>query len=115
MSQAQPSVRPESSGAAFSYPDRPAEAEPSPADRRHLLGLEGMSRAELTEILDSAEHWRERLRRGCLACDQLGGVAVVNAFFEDSTRTRVSFELAEQRLGAIHTTFTASGSSLSKG
>src|SRR6266581_1343598 len=79
MSQAQPSVRPEPSGAAFSYPDRPAEAEPSPADRRHLLGLEGMSRAELTEFLDAAEHWRERLSRGRLACDELAGVGVINA------------------------------------
>ena len=115
MSQAQPSVRPEPSGAAFSYPDRPAETRPSPADRRHLLGLEGMTRAELTEILDAAEHWRERLRRGRLACDELAGVAVVNAFFEDSTRTRVSFELAEHRLGAIPIPFSPAGSSVSKG
>ena len=90
---------------AFSWP-RPA---------RHLLGLEGMSREALHDLLDSARRYRERLRTPRWTSDELKGVAVCNAFFEDSTRTRVSFELAEQRLGAIHTTFTVSGSSISKG
>ena len=84
-------------------------------DARHLLGLEGLPREDLVRLLESAAHYRERLRTPRWTSDELKGVAICNAFFEDSTRTRVSFELAEQRLGAIHTTFTASGSSLSKG
>src|SRR5262245_4609741 len=82
---------------------------------RHLLGLEGVSRESLVDLLDRATDYRERLRTPRWVSDELKGVAICNAFFEDSTRTRVSFELAEQRLGAIHTTFTVSGSSLSKG
>src|SRR5262249_5231215 len=133
-----PSVRPEPSGAAFfsfgragqeapgraanQMPGRTAhqdrgrpEGEPLPADRRHLLGLEGMSRADLLELLDAATAWRERLRSGRLATAELRGVAVVKAFFEDSTRPRVSFELAERRLGAIPLSFGPTGSSVSKG
>src|SRR5262252_1653329 len=81
---------------------------------RHLLGLEGVPRESLLVLLDRAAHYRERLRTPRWVSDELKGVAICNAFFEDSTRTRVSFELAEQRLGAIHTTFTISGSSISK-
>ncbi len=82
---------------------------------RHLLGLEGLARASLIELLDSAARYRERLRSRRWVSDELRGLTVCNAFFEDSTRTRVSFELAEQRLGAMHTTFTTAGSSVSKG
>jgi aspartate carbamoyltransferase catalytic subunit len=82
---------------------------------RHLLGLEGVPRESLLDLLDRAAQYRERLRTPRWVSDELRGVAICNAFFEDSTRTRVSFELAEQRLGAIHTTFTTSGSSISKG
>ncbi|HEY2956096.1 MAG TPA: aspartate carbamoyltransferase catalytic subunit [Candidatus Eisenbacteria bacterium] len=84
-------------------------------DPRHLLGLEGLPRETLLGLLDSAARYREHLRTPRWTSDELRGIAVCNAFFEDSTRTRLSFELAEQRLGAIHTTFTVSGSSLSKG
>jgi len=84
-------------------------------DARHLLGLEGLPGDALVDLLDSAARYRERLRTPRWVSDELRGIAICNAFFEDSTRTRVSFELAEQRLGAIHTTFTTSGSSLSKG
>ena len=100
-----PSLAHESAGAAA----------PSPSDRRHLIGLEGMSRADLLELLEQSAQWGERLGRGRFACDELRGVAVVNAFFEDSTRTRVSFELAERRLGAIPLAFSPDGSSVSKG
>ena len=82
---------------------------------RHLLGLEGFARETLLGLLASAARYREKLRSQRWTSDELKGIAICNAFFEDSTRTRVSFELAEQRLGAIHTTFTTSGSSLSKG
>ena len=86
-----------------------------PPDPRHLLGLEGVPAGVLHGLLESAVHYREKLRSPRWVSNELRGVTVANAFFEDSTRTRVSFELAEQRLGAMHTTFTTSGSSLSKG
>jgi aspartate carbamoyltransferase catalytic subunit len=83
---------------------------------RHLIGLEGMGAAPILEILDDADRFRVRWRtEGRAPTRELRGVEVCNAFFEDSTRTRVSFELAEKRLGATLTTFSASGSSVSKG
>ena len=95
--------RPAPAGAGrFSYPVR------------HLLGLEGVSRDELLAWLDDAAAWRARLaRRECGA--PLAGRVVCNAFFEDSTRTRTSFELAEKHLGAITVGFGTTGSSVSKG
>ncbi len=86
-----------------------------PPSRRHLLGLEGMPREELLGMLDDAEAMRARLRAGGLPFDDLRGVTVLLAFFEDSTRTRVSFELAARHLGATVATLTAAGSSVSKG
>ena len=74
-----------------------------------------MGAAEILEILDSAAAYRDQLRAHALPTNELRGVTVCNAFFEDSTRTRVSFEIAEQGLGAIHTSFQASRSSVSKG
>ncbi len=86
-----------------------------PAER-HLLGLEGLPAEALTSILDDAERLRERWRgEGKAPGTDLRGFEVCNAFFEDSTRTRVSFEIAEKRLGATPTTFGADGSSMSKG
>jgi aspartate carbamoyltransferase catalytic subunit len=83
---------------------------------RHLLGLEGLGGEEILELLDAADAFRRRWQReGKTPTAELRGVEVCNAFFEDSTRTRVSFEIAEQRLGATFTTFTAGGSSVSKG
>jgi aspartate carbamoyltransferase catalytic subunit len=86
----------------------------SPA-RRHLLGLEGMPREQILEILDEAAAIRARWHAGERQSSELEGVEVVNAFFEDSTRTRVSFELAERRLGALTVSISSSGSSVSKG
>jgi len=86
-----------------------------PADR-HLLGLEGMPAATMLEILDEAEAFRERWRlEGKAPGIELAGFEVCHAFFEDSTRTRVSFEIAAKRLGATSTTFGTGGSSVSKG
>ena len=102
---------PEGAGAFL----HPADASPSPADPRHLLALEGIGPETLLALLESARHYREQLRTPRWTSNELQGIAICNAFFEDSTRTRVSFELAEQRLGAIHTTFSTSGSSISKG
>ena len=85
------------------------------ASTRHLLGLEGMSRADLNDILDRAQRFRDLLDGPGIQSQELRGVTVCNAFFENSTRTRVSFELAEQRLGATHVSFSASDSSTAKG
>jgi len=82
--------------------------------RRHLLGLEELSREEITRILDAAVPFADesRMQR---KWDHLRGKLVVNLFFEPSTRTRISFGLAAKRLGADTVDFTTSGSSVSKG
>ncbi len=80
----------------------------------HFLGLEGMTREAIVEILDEAVRYRTMLRAGRVSTE-LRGMAVCLAFFEDSTRTRVSFDLAAQRLGAMPVTLFPSGSSMSKG
>jgi aspartate carbamoyltransferase catalytic subunit len=82
---------------------------------RHLLGLEGMTKEDLTLILDTAKSFREILERPIKKVPPLQGKTVVNLFFESSTRTRISFELAERRLSADVVSFAASGSSVSKG
>jgi aspartate carbamoyltransferase catalytic subunit len=83
--------------------------------QRHLLGLEYYSAEEITHVLDVAETFRDVATRSNLSRDDLKGKVVVNLFFEPSTRTRTSFELAERRLGATIVDFTASSSSTSKG
>lgn len=83
--------------------------------RKHLLGLEDLSRAEITTILDTARSFREVLDRPVKKVPSLRGVTVCNAFFEPSTRTRLSFELAEKRLSGDVINFSSSGSSVSKG
>ncbi len=112
--------RPAPSGAGpFSYAAldelRHAPGLPLHLDRRHLLGLEGLDRAEILALLDAAEGYRGRLARGGLPFADLAGVTVLLGFFEDSTRTRVSFELAARHLGATVTTLTTAGSAVSKG
>ena len=82
---------------------------------KHLLGLEGVSKAEITEILDTAVTFKEILGRPIPKVPTLRGKTIVNLFFEPSTRTRLSFELAEKRLSADTVNFSSSGSSVSKG
>jgi len=82
---------------------------------RHLLGLDGMSREEITLILDTAISFREILDRPIKKVPPLQGKTVVNLFFESSTRTRISFELAERRLSADVVSFSAAASSVGKG
>ena len=96
-------------------PDR-AGPFSSPTDARHLLALEGMPRATLLELLEAANRFRGRMdaEPGAVT-GELAGVTVCNAFFESSTRTRVSFELAERRLGATAVSFAAVESSTAKG
>jgi aspartate carbamoyltransferase catalytic subunit len=83
--------------------------------RRHLLGLEDLSRAELTILLDVAGEFVEVSQRRRKKRSDLKGKVAVNLFFEPSTRTRTSFGLAAKRLSADTIDFTASSSSLSKG
>jgi aspartate carbamoyltransferase catalytic subunit len=82
---------------------------------RHLLTLDGLSREQLTGLLDSAERMRDASAGGARALDLLRGRTVINLFFEPSTRTRTSFDLAAQRLGARVVNFDIAGSSTSKG
>lgn len=84
-------------------------------EHRHLLGLADYSADEILHILDTAREFRDVLDRPIKRVPTLRGVTVVNLFFENSTRTRISFELAEKRLSADTINFTASGSSVSKG
>jgi len=82
---------------------------------RHLLGLDGISAKDIVTILDSAKSFREVLDRPIKRLPTLQGKTVVNLFYEPSTRTRISFELAEKRLSADIVNFTASSSSVKKG
>jgi aspartate carbamoyltransferase catalytic subunit len=82
---------------------------------RHLLGLEGVSRPELELIFDTAENMLAVLERPIKKVPPLRGMTVANLFYEASTRTRFSFELAEKRLSADTVNFSASGSSVAKG
>lgn len=82
---------------------------------RHLLGLEGMPAADIGLILDTTTSFREVLERPIKRVPTLQGKTIVNLFFESSTRTRTSFELAERRLSADVINFSAEVSSVSKG
>ena len=82
---------------------------------RHLLGLATYSAEEIRLILRTAREFRAVLDRPVKRVPSLRGITVVNLFFEASTRTRLSFELAEKRLSADVVNFSASGSSVSKG
>ena len=81
----------------------------------HLLGLEGVSDVDIDLILNTAVSFKEVLARKIPKVPTLRGTTVVNLFYEPSTRTRLSFELAEKRLSADNVNFTISGSSVAKG
>ena len=82
---------------------------------RHLLQLEGTPREDLEYILDTAEGFREVLDRPIKKVPPLRGKTVLNLFYEPSTRTRISFELAEKRLSADTISFSKAMSSVKKG
>jgi aspartate carbamoyltransferase catalytic subunit len=82
---------------------------------KHLFGLQGVSKQDIRTILDNAKQFREILERPIKKVPSLRGLTVVNLFFENSTRTRTSFELAEKRLSADTVNFTSSNSSVKKG
>jgi aspartate carbamoyltransferase catalytic subunit len=91
-----------------------ASAEPR-WTKKDLLGIAELSRAEIELILDTARSFAEVGERPIKKVPTLRGKTVVNLFFESSTRTRSSFEIAEKRLSADSLNFSASGSALSKG
>lgn len=82
---------------------------------KHLLGLEKMTKRQIKLVLDTTESFREVLERPIRKVPTLRGVTVVNLFYEPSTRTRISFELAEKRLSADTVNFSTSTSSVKKG
>jgi len=82
---------------------------------KHLLGLEGVPESDISLILDTAVSFKEILSRPIPKVPTLRGLTIVNLFFEPSTRTRISFELAEKRLSADTVNFTTTGSSVKKG
>lgn len=82
---------------------------------RHLLGIKDLSPEDISLFLQTARQFKEVLQRPIKKVPSLRDVTIVNLFFENSTRTRISFELAEKRLSADTINFTASGSSVSKG
>src|SRR3954454_9308986 len=86
-----------------------------PFRRRDLLGIRDLTPAEIIGILDTAENFREINSREIKKVPTLRGKTVINLFFENSTRTRTSFELAAKRLSADAVNISVSSSSVSKG
>ena len=82
---------------------------------RHLLDFQGWSRTEVESLLDTARVMREVLERPIKKVPALQGFTVATVFFEPSTRTRISFELAARRMSADVVSFAAQTSSLQKG
>ncbi|HMQ34913.1 MAG TPA: aspartate carbamoyltransferase, partial [Chloroflexaceae bacterium] len=85
------------------------------ARRRHVLDLDDFTPGEIEEVLETAESMKEVLSREIKQVPALRGRNVVNMFYEESTRTRISFELAARALSANIVNFTARGSSVEKG
>lgn len=81
----------------------------------HLLGIKGLSNDQVNLIFNTADNFLELLQAPVKKTPALRDITVANLFFENSTRTRVSFELAEKRLGADVVNFSSSSSSVSKG
>lgn len=82
---------------------------------KHLLGIKNLTTSDIELIFKTADNFKEILKRPIKKVPTLRDTTIVNLFYENSTRTRISFELAEKRLGADTINFSASGSSVSKG
>ena len=82
---------------------------------RHLLGIKDLTPSDISLLLDTAKQFKEVLQRPVKKVPSLRDVTIVNLFYENSTRTRISFELAQRRLSADVINFAASSSSVSKG
>src|SRR6188472_2631998 len=81
----------------------------------HLLGIKNLTREDIELIFSTADNFKDVINRPMKKVPSLRDVTVANLFFENSTRTRLSFELAERRLSADVVNFAASSSSVSKG
>ena len=81
----------------------------------HLLGIKDLSQGDIQLIFETADEFKEVINRPIKKVPSLRDVTIANIFFENSTRTRISFELAEKRLSADIVNFSASSSSVSKG
>lgn len=84
-------------------------------NQKHLLGLTGYSKEDILYVLDQAKYFREILDRPVPKVPTLRDKTIVNLFYESSTRTRLSFELAQKRMGADVVNFSARTSSVQKG
>ena len=93
----------------------PAPAAGPPFPHRHLLGIGGLSASEITYLLDRSEVYADQTRQRGNKLATLRGRTLINLFFESSTRTRTSFELAGKRLGADVINMSVEGSSIKKG
>jgi aspartate carbamoyltransferase catalytic subunit len=82
---------------------------------KHLLGIKDLTREDITRIFSTATNFKDVINRPIKKVPSLRDITVANLFFENSTRTRLSFELAEKRLSADIINFSASSSSVSKG
>ena len=82
---------------------------------KHLLGIKGLTQQDVSLIFNTADNFKDVINRPIKKVPSLRDITIVNLFFENSTRTRLSFELAEKRLSADILNFTASSSSVSKG
>ena len=115
-------------GSVSGYGDRPSDmtaSPPSPSGRypaggqafahKDLTGIAGLAPWEIAYLLDEAEQWVELNRQAAKHSDALAGLTIINAFFENSTRTLLSFEIAGKRLGADVVNMHAAQSSVKKG
>lgn len=88
---------------------------PQSLSTRHLLGIKNITTQDIQLILETAKSFKEVINRPIRKVPSLRDITIANLFFENSTRTRLSFELAEKRLSADTINFTSSGSSVKKG
>jgi len=96
-------------------PSAPALSDAHPFPHRHLLGIAGLLPHEILFLLDEAEQWVALNRETAKHDERLRGLTLINAFFENSTRTLLSFEIAGKRLGADVVNMGVAQSSVNKG
>src|SRR6187549_1243846 len=87
----------------------------SKLSQKHLLGIKNITREDIELIFETADNFKAVINRPIKKVPSLRDVTIANVFFENSTRTRLSFELAQKRLSADTINFSASNSSVKKG